>query len=400
MGLGKTVQAIGVFNAETNGQSIPKEYSALVICPKSLVLNWKRELSEWRVRNSIKHSIKVCHYEALEKNGFTQAGIKWDLVVVDEAHFIKNPKTKRTQAVMALTENCKRLVLLTGTPILNSPIDLWPLLKLVCPEGWPNFWQFAKRYCNARQVSFVSSKGYQGKRWDISGASNLDELREKLYETCLIRRMKTDVMKQLPEKRRQIILLDNPGIEEQNIIPNIDVDNYTDTVKRLRAQKVAFEEISRVRHEQAIAKVSEVLKHVTMVLQNVNKVIIFAHHRDVIEALSRHLVFLGMVCVTGETETEDRQHAVDCFNDDPNCHVFLGSIHAAGTGLNLTAAEMVIFAESDWSPSVMNQAEDRAHRIGQKNSILVQILVWDKTLDARICQVLVKKQEVIGRTLG
>lgn len=395
MGLGKTIQAIGVMNAV---RPSPRDYyRALVICPKSLQLNWQRELQEWLIPHD-NHMVEVCHYEGISRNASIALHEQWDLLVVDEAHYIKSAKAKRTKEVVALAKYAKRILLLTGTPILNSPIDLYPLLKLVCPDHWPSFEAFAKRYCDAHYMPFITARGYQGLRWDYSGASNLEELKEKLYNTCMIRRMKFDVLKDLPPKRRQIILLDNPN-HEDDIHIDINVDNYNEVIRKLKSDKVRFDAISKTRHDQGLAKVAEVIGHVEDVLKSVEKVILFAHHLDVIEALSRHLAFTGMVCVTGKTPADERQNAVDCFNDDPNCKIFIASIHAAGVGLNLTAAEMVIFAEPDWSPSVMCQAEDRAHRIGQKNSILVQTLVWNHSLDARICKVLVKKQEIIERTL-
>ena len=396
MGLGKTIQAIGVMNAK---RSSPRDYyRVLVICPKSLQLNWQREIDEWLIPLD-NHMVVVCHYEGISKNDVIALGEQWDLLVVDEAHYIKSAKAKRTKEVVALAKHAKRILLLTGTPILNSPIDLFPLLNLVCPDIWPKFDAFAQRYCNAHYAPFITARGYQGLRWDYSGASNLPELKKRLYESCMIRRMKCDVLAELPAKRRQIILLDNPNIHESDVLTDINVDNYNEVIRKLKSDKVQFEKISKTRHEQGLAKVAHVIGHVQDTLQSVEKIILFAHHSDVIAALAQHLAFTGMVCVTGKTPMEERQMAVDVFNDDPNCKIFLASIHAAGVGLNLTAAEMVMFAEPDWSPSMMLQAEDRAHRIGQKNALLIQLLLWDRSLDARICKVLIKKQEIIERTL-
>ncbi len=391
MGLGKTIQAIGVMNTECIDR---REYSVLVICPKSLIPNWMDELAEWRRGISRVH---VCHYEGLRKLDIDPRG--YDLVVVDEAHYIKNPKTQRSKQVTAIAKDAKRLLLLTGTPILNSPIDLFPILELLAPEVWNDYFAYARKYCDAKYVPFITKSGYNGSRWDVSGASNLGELSERLHESCMIRRMKADVLTELPEKRWQVVLLDNSK-KGESFLPELNVENYNAVIKKLRSQKVEFEKISSLRHEQALAKVPEVIQFVEATLASVPKVILFAHHWDVLDKLYTWLQPYGVVRITGETSLEDRGHAVDCFTDDPNCRVFLGSMHAAGVGLNLTVADTVIFAEADWSPSVMNQCADRAHRIKQKNAVNIYILVLDNTLDARIMKVLVKKQSVIERTLG
>lgn len=410
MGLGKTVQAIGVINA------IPDAYHVVIVCPASLILNWRRELERWCVAFWKRH-IDVVSYDSLPKIQYSQIGI----LVADEAHYVKNPKAKRTIEFQRLAKLSDRVVLLTGTPIENKPIELWPLLQAVNPEYWDpagtlykknketrrtdrskvgpgegaGFFKFALRYCDGKQE-------WRGRKkvWVFDGHSNLPELGQKLRETCMIRRMKADVLTQLPEKRRQIIVL--PGEEQESaFLSDLTEENYDETVRRLHADKAAFAEFSRVRHMQGVSKVDAVGEHLEMVLEGGSeKVIVFAYHHDVVLALRDRLADYQPVCITGNESVPERQAAADRFQHHPKCRVIIGTIGAMGVGWTLTASSHVVFAEIDPVPGRMNQAEDRAHRLTQRNNVLVQHLVRDRSLDARLIQILVKKQEVVRAALN
>jgi SWI/SNF-related matrix-associated actin-dependent regulator 1 of chromatin subfamily A len=238
----------------------------------------------------------------------------------------------------------------------------------------------------------------------------------------MVRRLKSEVLKELPAKRRQVICLPRNGAakavahEEEEwhrheeeltrLQDEVDLahaagddDAYKKAVAALRkGYRVAFEAISRVRHETAVAKIPAVIEHVDDVLEQLPKVVLFAHHHDVVKALEEHY---GAACVvlTGETPMADRQGLVDRFQTDPTCKLFIGSITAAGVGITLTAASHVVFAELTWTPGELSQAEDRLHRIGQQESVNVQHLVFDGSLDARMAQLLVEKQEIAEKAL-
>jgi SWI/SNF-related matrix-associated actin-dependent regulator of chromatin subfamily A-like protein 1 len=448
MGLGKTIQAIGAINGDATVNSV------LVISPKSLTLNWVRELNKWLVpgeRGAFNvtraaaapagGSIVVVSYEEAKKHEATLSarnsdGAGWDLLVVDESHLIKNQKAQRTVTVHALAKGCRRRILLTGTPIANRPVELFSLLQVVAPETWDpagndyktgepypagsgkGFFRFAKRYCNAH-------KKPAGRRmvWDFGGSSNLDELQEKLRVTCMVRRLKTDVLTELPPKRRQIVEIPANGGTEAVETENRSFSAFEDEIetaqvavelakaegadayaaacaKLEQATKVAFTAISRDRHATAVAKIPHVVDHVRLALEdNDGKIVVMAHHHDVIDGIVEGLAEFGAVKLTGRDELEDRQAAVDRFQKDPTCRVFVGSIMAAGVGITLTAASHVVFAELDWTPGNVSQAEDRCHRIGQVNSVLVQHLVFDGSLDARMVKILVSKQAVADAAL-
>jgi len=423
-GLGKTIEVIGVVNA------LPEIRRVLVICPASLKLNWAREIRKWSVRPLTvgivngefpQTDIAIVNYDILGKHEDTIKAITWDLLVVDECHRLKNPKAKRTQQVLGdKTKDgtwevqpikAQRRLFLSGTPIVNRPIELWGIVNSLAPDTFNSFWNYAKRYCNAVQGKYG---------WDMTGASHLDELQEKMRVNLMVRRLKAQVLPELPPKRRQVVELSTNGcqhvvereaaaisrFQEQMERLKCDVevakagtdDEYQAAVNALKeGAQIAFAEISKERHAVAMAKVPAVVEHLKDALEG-GKAVCFAHHHDVIAAIAAE--FQGeAVCLTGENSLVERQAAVDRFQSEPDCKLFIGSIQAAGVGIPLTAASHVVFAELDWVPGNVTQAEDRCHRIGQKDNVLVQHLVLDGSLDSRMAHILVDKQEVIDKAM-
>lgn len=428
MGLGKTIQGIGIINV-----TAPK--SVLIVCPATMRLVWKRALSQWLVHERkitlitstkdtfpSKPEIVITNFEMAVRFEKQIKAIYWDLFIADEAHYLKNPKAQRTKALLGYNPGkrskndpippvqAKRRVLMTGTPIVNRPVELWPLIHYLDPKTWNNFMSFAKRYCNAH---------HNGWGWDFTGASNLEELQRRLRETIMIRRLKDEVLTDLPPKIRQVV-----PIEADELSGLIKAENeaynayeakilelrvavelakasdkpevYRQAVQELRDEvDAAFEEISKLRHETALAKIPHVIEHLESVS---GKVVIFCHHHDVVDAIKSHLGDRAVV-LTGKTSFDERKLAEDRFQTDPDVQFFIGTIRAAGVGITLTASAHVIFAELDWVPGNVSQAEDRCRRIGQNSSVLVQHLVLDGSLDARMAHILVNKQEVIDKTL-
>ena len=420
MGLGKTIQAIGVSNADDSARSV------LVLCPSSLRLNWGREWKKWCVKGlSVgvyqtgaktlpQTDVVILNYDNLKKFIAAIHARSWDILVCDEAHALKNPKTQRTKLVLGAKKEqvaaigARRKVFLTGTPILNRPIELWPLANALAPDVFSSWSNYVFRYCAA----YNSRYGL-----DVTGSSNLDELQNVLRANFMVRRLKKDVLTELPAKQRQVIELpceDKSVTRERNAAAAIESrlealrvnvelakcgsdDEYETAVDALReGASAAFAEMAVLRHETALAKVPAVIEHLTEAVES-GKVICFAHHRDVIRAIVD--AFPGCVVVTGETSLNDRQAAVDKFQGDPACRLFVGNIQAAGVGLTLTASSHVVFAELDWTPAMISQAEDRAHRIGQRDSVLVQHLVLEESLDAHMAKQLVAKQKVLDDAL-
>lgn len=445
MGLGKTIQALGFVNAKD-------VKNVLVVAPASLRINWLREAERWLTRPFRFYVVDnpklvpedatfvVVNYDRLKGDVLESLmGRQWDLLVCDEAHMLKNEKAARTKAVFGvegrprkgveakpgLIDRASALLVLTGTPILNRPKEAYPLLHALDPRTWSNFFSFGKRYCAGHQEA-VPMKGSRSKRlvWNFDGASNLEELQQRLRATIMVRRLKADVLKELPPKRRQIICLPANGaakavedewrgyrrseeqmeqLQDQLELAQAagDTDAYDQAVEKLRAAaKAAFEETSAVRKAVALAKLPAAIEYLKDLIdeQELPKLIVFGHHHDVIGGLAEAFGSQAVV-VDGRTPNEKRQEAVDRFQTDPTCKVFVGGIRAAGVGLTLTAASTVAFVELDWTPGMMCQAEDRAHRIGQQNNVLVLHLVLDGSMDANMAKLLVAKQEVADAML-
>lgn len=335
-------------------------------------------------------------------------------VLVSNCHLIKNKKTIRSQNVKSI--KARRNIRMTGTPIVNRPIELFNIITDLAPDQFGSFWSFAKRYANARN---------DGWGWQFDGASNLDELQKRLRETIMVRRLKSEVLTELPRKVRQVIEMEpdtaaqkqavrrEQGYEKQSeerlarlradveLAKGIDEDAYVMAVERLQdSTQVDFTEMSRLRHETALSKVDTVIAHIMACLEdNDNKIVIAAHHRDVVDAIKAGLMEYNPVVLMGGMSERDRQASVDTFQNDPKCRVFVGGIMAAGVGITLTAASHVVFAELDWVPGNITQFEDRCHRIGQTQTVLVQHIVLNDSLDARMAKMLVEKQAVIDNAL-
>ena len=422
MGLGKTIQAIGLINAL-------EATRVLVICPASLRLNWKRELEKWTtprlmvgIATSKKfpfENVRIINYDILHCHEEKLRTTAWDIMIVDECHYLKNPKARRTKQVFGWGKELKAIpaykrIFLTGTPMVNRPIELHPILKSIDPQRWGNWWKFTDRYCGAHD---------NGWSRDVKGASNLDELQDKLRATCMVRRLKADVLTELPAKRRQVIELPANGTasvvkREQSLASKYrelvakkklavelakaseNKEDYEQAVAELtEARHVEFTEMAAARKETAIAKIPAVTERLNEVLDAGNKVVVFAHHHEVIDKLVSNLPPGSTVKLDGRDSMVNRDKAVTQFQENPNVKVFIGGMKAAGVGLTLTAASHVIFAELDWVPGVLSQAEDRCHRIGQTNSVLVQHLVIEGSIDAAMANTLVNKQDVLDRAL-
>ena len=406
MGLGKTIEALGIINAD------PKIKSVLVICPATLKRNWQIEAFKVLVQANqfnphvvdsqnlgIKTRFTIVNWDILWK--FMPHAIEhgpFDLVIADEAHFCKNAKAQRSKALMQLLEGAGRRVLLTGTPIVNRPMDLYNLIKATDPHLFPNFMEYAKRYCAAKRNRFG---------WDFSGASYLEELHGLLRANIMVRRLKADVLTELPAKTRTVVEIDADSRDLRAAVAaegSVDMDRlhaltgaWSEQVETLSEDK-GFKDIAEAsvkRHQTALAKVDAVVKFVTELLESEDKVIVFAHHHDVVAGLREGLAEFNPVEVTGNTSISDRQLAVEDFQNRPECRVFIGNIQSAGVGLTLTAARTVVFAELDWVPGHVSQAEDRAHRIGQKDNVNVYHLVVDGSIDSWLARTIMKKQAVI-----
>ena len=318
--------------------------------------------------------------------------------------------TKKADKIAPI--RARRKVILTGTPIANRPVELFPLVKFIDPDGLgKDFFKFAKRYCDAKRGSFG---------WDFTGSSNLDELQTELRSRFMVRRLKEDVLTELPAKRRQVISIPSNGSTSKVKEELAAFRNHEETLNSLQAylelakceedeaaleraedeyrakRRLVIQEMTRLRQEVALEKVDKAIGLITDALEE-GPLVVFAHHKEVVDKIVR--AFPGRVGkITGDVKMADREKVVEDFQSG-KIDLFVGNIQAAGVGLTLTASSRVMFFELDWVPGNLSQAEDRCHRIGQTDSVLVQHIVLEGSLDEIMAEKLVAKQDVIDRAL-
>ena len=421
MGLGKTIQAIGVINMD-------RPASVLVVCPASLKINWQRELVRWLCEDySIgiangddlpDTQIVIINYDIIERHTESLCNRGFGLMIADECHAIKNINAKRSKAAYRIADTVNRKVFLTGTPILNRPMDIFPILKCIDPVVWSDQFRFGLRYCDGQRKQW--GKTPKQSSWDFKGASNLDELQRELRSNCMVRRLKSDVLSQLPPKVRQLVeipadssqlsLIGNQWSEykawnnAKKALAKLRQSNGTDlrfkeSVANLQAEVNAhFSQLAKLRLEAAKAKLDSSIEMIREALSDSRKIIVFAHHREIIESLTSAFG-TAAVKLYGGMSADDKQASVDRFQNDPECKVFVGSILAAGVGLTLTASSHVVFVEFDWRDAMMMQAEDRAHRMGQNDSVLCQYFVLDGSIDAYMMKTILSKKGIAAQAL-
>lgn len=423
-GLGKTAQAIAFCNSFQISR-------VLIVCPSSLKTNWLREWSKFTVHDDLttrsaaahrvfpKTDVVIINYELMWKFRTKLRQVVWDVVILDEAHLIKNERTRWSKIILGWLECAKKnqvqplrfrkMVMLSGTPILNRPVDLWNLCRLGDPKGLGrDYREFTKRYCKGWKAPWG---------WDATGADNLDELNELLHQRFMIRRLKADVLTQLPPKRRSVIELptDGMGLDEllQREIALYEMaksqqielanEDFEDQVARLKEESAAdkvetLNDLAATRQEVALQKLPMAFEFIDGLVQAGQKVIVFCYHLAVADALwERYGAQAAMI--TGKVPEKERQAQVDRFQTDPGCTVFIGQIKAAGVGHTLTASSTVVFLELDYVPANLIQAEDRAHRISQVNAVMAYYLVLEGSLDASIIRKVIEKQEIAALAL-
>ncbi len=400
MGTGKsTCAVIGALEC--------KSKKILVICPASLKLNWQREIEFYSDKSificdgksfSLDHEIVISNYEILKnfydlkdpKNSLlTKAN--FDLVIIDESHLISNSQAGRTKIITSFAKNIERVWLLTGTPITNRPINYYNLLNLVDSPVAQNWMAYAIRYCEGYQFN-------AGKRkvWNVSGASNLDELRNRTSRNIL-RVLKEDVL-DLPEKIINPVYLTMKSKEYEAVVGEY-FDWYNTKKEESKSLTIQFSKLMKVR--QIIAQ--EKIKHTIELAQNVidqdKKVIIFTNFTDSLRQIHEHFG-KESVYLDGSCSKYQRQKAVDDFQENDKIKVFVGNLKAAGAGITLTAAEVCIMNDLSFVPSDHQQAEDRAYRYGQKNSVLIYYPLFENTIEGIIYDMLINKKNIIDTVMG
>lgn len=405
MGLGKTFQALWWLQRSKLGT-----WPALVVCPASLKHNWEHEarlllgiqpviLSGKRPSKRRAYvqapQLTIVNYDVLRDwlPHLQDLGLR--SVVLDECQYLQNRGTTRTKAAAALCQGVPHVLALSGTPLTNRPAELWPVLHMLRPDLYPGFYDYAVQYCEPVRKPWG---------WEYNGASNVDVLHDNLKRQLMVRRLKRDVLHELPAKVRRVVPMELADRAEY-IRANTEFLSWlreqVDEAKFLRASKAV--QITRVGYLLRLVaklKARAVVDWANRFLteQPTEKLVLFAIHKKMISLLQRRVLAQSVV-VDGDVTGADRQAAVDRFQSDPNCRVFIGNLKAAGVGLTLTAASNLAFTELYWRPGDHTQAEDRIHRITQDSVAWCWWLVASDTIEERLATVLQEKQGVLGAVL-
>ena len=416
-GLGKTMQALSCLALH------PDRRPAVVVCPASLKLNWEREAEMWLETGDIVEVIKsgkpypltgdmaiiILNYDILKKWLPELKAIKPQILIYDESHYIKSPKSARSKAAAQLAKTAPHKILLTGTPVMNRPSELWHQLCILAPETYSKstFFQWHRRYCDAKQRTFFrwdAKKRMRVKQsvWDFSGASNLDELAESLTG-IMIRRTKAEVLPELPAKRRQTLLV---SIDNRREYDHAEKD-FLSWIKEQKGHAAAerassVEQFSMVEALRQIAiqgKMKQAIEWICDFLETDEKLVVFATHRATIDTLMTEFSKVA-VRLDGGMCAEEKQLSVDRFQTDPEIRLFLGNVKAAGEGIPLFAASNALFVEMAWGPKTHEQCESRLHRIGQEYPVTVRYMIAVNTIDEKIADMLEAKGGITSAAIG
>ena len=426
MGLGKSAQAIVACD-------ILAANRILVLCPAVARVNWMREWSKFSRRNlscsvyfktidartSSSANVTICSYDLASGKRLNSAlsSKPWDVCVLDESHYLKNRRSKRTKAVFeTISIRSKHLWALSGTPAPNHPAELWPLLHAFSVYGG-GYWSFVRRYCTARETPFGTQ---------ITGGRNIPELR-RLIAPILLRRRKEEVLTQLPAIRFSDVAIEPTEIPDDRLVedfwPNFKTfaperrvqalyDDLSEQSRILEtlARDIGFlretsvdilrgieHKVKSLRRWIGIRKTPNIVKMIQAELEAgaYDKIVVFGVHKDVLMLMRDGLEAYGSVLIYGGTPALKRDRIVRRFQEDPDCRVFIGQVIAAGTAITLTAAHHVAIVEADWTPANNQQAIMRVHRIGQDKPVLCRFFNLAGSLDEQIQRVLRRKTKTL-----
>jgi len=405
MGLGKTIQALMTMARDPN-----RWLPALVVCTASVKYHWAHDaLRHVGMRSFVCEGqtppeynynefsspapLTIINYDILKYWVGYLRTLGFRSLFLDECQKIQNPQTQRSKATFSLAEDFERIVAMSGTPLTNHPLEMWPVLQMLWPDTFYSWHEFTQNYCNPKWTPWG---------WDFTGASNLGELHNTLKNLGMIRRRKVDVLKDLPEKVFRIIPCELAEPDEYFKAK----DDFIGWLEKNMSHKVRSakraESLTRVGYLLRLTaklKLRGVVDWINRFLEETEeKIVLFSVHTKAIEALQRRIPYKS-VKIDGSVSAEHRQLAVEQFQKDKDTRVLHGNIQAAGVGITLTAASNVGFVELSPRPADHDQASDRHHRIGQKNTCFVNYFIAPETLEYRACQLLQTKKNVIHSIL-
>ncbi len=408
MGLGKTPTALWWAIDHLKDRKGP----IIVVCPASLKWNWANEVRKHtRLEIEILEGMKprqmglhrsdviIINYDILGPWVPTLKALKPSLVIGDEVHYVCNRKAKRSKHFKSLCKRSKKKILISGTPLTNRPAELWNILNIVRPDLFPSFFSYAMEYCKPKKTRFG---------WDYSGADNLDELHSILRKNVMIRHLKKNVLDQLPEKIRNIVLinLSKKARAEYNealhrFIRWIKKVQGNAALKRM-SKAIQLAQTGHLKRLAAELKMAAIYEWLDNYLQDTDKkLIVFGHHRKIIEALHERYKDKS-VLVHGGVKGQLRQEAFDSFNTSKKLRFLFGNMMAAGVGWSARKTNEVAFVELDWRPSTHKQAEDRIHGLyrGKEGSnCFYWYLIAKDTIEQDLLNILQRKAEISDQVL-
>lgn len=409
MGLGKTVQAIHWAAAG--------RLPSLVVVPAAVAYNWENELRDkWRPDDTVtllftgeKEELPqkltdwtITTYSQVQKFLPQLRGAGFKAIIIDEAQYIKTPDAQRTRAILELVAPEKPLeghkpipnrLAVTGTPIMNRPPELFPLLVFLGKEPRSGYRAFVDRYAERQEAA--------GHEYFV-GYKNLEEL-HKSIQPFTLRRLKKDVLTQLPPKVQRPMWVGLTNAAEYREAERHFLDWYREHVGDAAADKIAYSmqmqilvQLGQLRQIAARGKVGPVSDFLEPCQESGHKVLVFSNFVEVVEELQARE---GGLLYTGATPKDERDEMVQQFQTDPDTCFFFGTIGAAGVGITLTAADRAVFVDLPWTPAAKAQAEDRAHRIGQTKRVEVIPFLAKGTVDERVMALLADKEKVIAQAI-
>ena len=402
MGTGKTITVL------TYISNHPELTPVVIVVPATLKYNWKKEADKWlltkrdiqilesKKTKKLKKSsdIIIINYDIVHAWRKEIANINPKVLILDECHAIKTSTTKRTKGVKHIAKKAKHIIPMSGTPAINRPAELYNSIKLVEPELFGSFQSYAQRYCDAY---------FNGYGWEYKGGSNLEELYD-ILSNIMIRRKKEDVIKDLPEKRRTFVSLDLTNISDYNKAENDFIEWVRENKgKRAADRASSAEKLVKVGTLRLLA-VRGALANSIQWIKNFladydGKLVVFAVHKEIISALMEEFGDIA-VKIDGSVPTgEVRQTIVEKFQNDKNIRLFVGNIKAAGVGITLTASSNIVFLELPWTPGELEQAEDRCHRMGQKNAVNIWYLLAENTIEMELAKMIDSKRNILSQVL-
>lgn len=410
-GLGKSIIACAIQNSLKS--------PTVFVCPPFLLSNIQNEITKWCPGVTLHTSasapkfingIWLIPYSMVYKDEYQKSISQFlyfynkversnTTLICDEAQYLKNSTAKRTKAVLSFANEFDKVVFLSGTPMPNRPMELFSILSTCAPEtiNFKNMFEYGQRYCGPKI-------GFQG-RWDYSGASHVEELSSNVKDKFMLRLRKRDVLKELPEVVEETIILSAslpPALREmdRHILAKYTPDEL---VKKQIKEVINLDtgeplHIETYRRELGKLKAESITDFINEIMNNTDEsILLFAIHREVIDALDKALKKHNPLVITGATPVLFRQKLVDEFQVNPARRILIGNISAMGTGFNITKASRVIFAETSWVPGENEQAVSRADRIGQQNVVICQYLVYANSVDASVLQTVLRKKEEIRK---